>query len=191
MVLFMQHATRRINTSGEGAEEEGGMQVSRVRGVGLVWCALTVACGGSTPAGPTAAPASAAPPNVAGEYTYAAEATAMACSNGTTITLPAVTDTLVITQTGNRFSGELSISDRIPPPPGGATVFEECVINGDWSYACEGEYADPNAVIVFEGGGQFTPTGFSGALDLRMTMSEGTVCTWTKRESGTRVGPAR
>lgn len=129
----------------------------------------------------------AGPPNIAGQYTYSSAATTMTCADGTSIPLPAVTDTLTITQMGNRFTGRLAMSDAVPTS-GGSSFFEECIINDDSSYTCAGEYQDPNAVIVFSGGGNFSATGFSGSIDLRMTLTGGLVCSWTKVENGVKLG---
>ena len=126
-------------------------------------------------------------PNVAGVYRYESDATTMNCSNGTTVPLPGVTDTLTLTQTGNRIDGELSIASTIPAPAD-ASFFDNCLLSPDSTYSCSGEYRDANAVIVFNGGGRFTSTGFTGSTSLRMTLIDGTVCTWTKQERGTKTG---
>ncbi len=154
---------------------------------GLAFLALACSGGGDgPPTGPGSGNMTSTTPNIAGQYEYQADATTMTCSDGTTVPLPAITDTLTITQTGNRFSGELSMSSSVSTS-GDATFFENCAINADSSYTCVGRFTDPNADIRFEGGGQFTSTGFSGSLNLTMTLTDGTVCTWTKQERGTKI----
>lgn len=138
--------------------------------------------GGSSAAGGT----STSVPNIAGRYNYESDAATMRCSNGTSVPLPAVSDTLTITQSGNRFDGELSIEPTVPVP-GDASFFDDCIINPDSTYACDGEYRDSNAVVTFDGGGRFSGSGFTGTTNLRMAMADGTVCTWAKQERGTRI----
>lgn len=150
---------------------------------------LAIACTGSpttSPSGDSGSGSAAAAPSIAGVYNYESDATSMSCSDGTTVPLPMVTDTLTITQTGNRFDGELAIASTLPTPAG-ASFFEDCIINNDSTYSCVGQFSDANSVIVFNSEGRFTSTGFSGSTNLQMTLTEGTVCTWMKQERGTKL----
>lgn len=125
--------------------------------------------------------------DIAGRYDYESLATTMACSGGLSVPLPAVTDVLTITQDRNRFDGELDVAASVGAPAD-ATFFDECILANGGAYTCTGEYRDSNAVITYSGGGQFTATGFNGSMNLRMTLADGTVCTWTKQERGTKIG---
>jgi len=147
---------------------------------------LAAACGdGGSPTSPSGA-GDSAPPSIAGRYTYESLATMMACTGGLNVPLPAVSDTLTITQSGNHFDGELAIAASVSAPSS-ATFFDDCLLSGSGAYTCSGEYRDANSVIAYSGGGQFNATGFTGSLNLRMTLTDGTVCTWTKQERGTKL----
>lgn len=146
---------------------------------------LLAACGDGD--GSSTGPTGGAPLlDIAGRYDYESLATVMTCSDGTSVPLPSVTDVLTITQDGERFDGELAVAASVGAPAG-ASFFEDCRLAIGGAYTCSGQYSDANAVISFSGGGQFTADGFSGTMNLEMRLTDGTVCTWSKQERGTRI----